>query len=165
MKSTLLKLPPSDDVPNLDQVQFCIGRIVDITDDYRAKIDYPGNPLGPVIARSVVRESDCEGLLDATVMLIFENSDPTLPIIIGLVHENINTPNMHETFDVPSAKQHEVGIDGKRLVFEADKEIVLRCGRSSMTLRADGKVIVKGKNLVSRASVANKIRGASVNIN
>ena len=165
MKNALLKLTTSGEIHKSDKITTCIGQIVDITDDYRAKIDYPSNPLGPVIARSVIRASDCEDLLHAPVMLVFENGDPALPIIAGLVHESIFTPNIHEILDVPGTKRHEVVLDGKRIVFEADTEIILRCGRSSITLHADGKIVVKGKNLVSRASAANKIKGSIVNIN
>jgi hypothetical protein len=32
-------------------------------------------------------------------------------------------------------------------------------------MRADGKLVVKGTELVSKASATNKIRGASVQIN
>jgi len=165
MKSSLLKFAVSDENFNPETITTCIGQIVEITEDYRAKIDYPGNPSGPVIARSIIRVPDYESLLHAPVMLIFEASDPALPIIIGLIHESIFTPNIQEVFDVPKTKRHKVDIDGKRIVLEADKEIVLRCGRSSITLGANGKIVVKGKDLVSRASAANKIKGASVNIN
>jgi hypothetical protein len=56
-------------------------------------------------------------------------------------------------------------IDGRRLVLEGHEEIVLRCGRGSITLTANGKIVLKGTELVSRSSGTNKIRGAAVNIN
>ncbi|MCC6418741.1 MAG: hypothetical protein IT429_10940, partial [Gemmataceae bacterium] len=49
--------------------------------------------------------------------------------------------------------------------FDAKEEIVLRCGKSSITLRKDGKVVVLGAEVVSRASGTNKIKGAAVRIN
>lgn len=56
-------------------------------------------------------------------------------------------------------------VDGERLVLEAEKEIVLRCGKSSITLTADGRVNVKGKQLLSRADGQNRVQGASVQLN
>ena len=165
MKNALLKLPTSGEIHKPDIATTLVGQIVEITEDSRAKIDYPGNPLEPVIARSVLRVPDYEDLLHAPVMLVFENGDPALPIIAGLVHEHIKTTHIHEVFDVPVEKQHKIALDGKRLVLTADKEIVLRCGKSSITLCANGRVVVKGKNLISRASASNKIKGACVNIN
>lgn len=56
-------------------------------------------------------------------------------------------------------------IDGERLVLEADKEIVLRCGKSSITLKADGRVQVKGTQVLSRADGQNRVQGATVQLN
>ena len=41
----------------------------------------------------------------------------------------------------------------------------LVCGNSSVTLYSDGRVIVKGAELLTRATGTNRIRGASVQIN
>jgi hypothetical protein len=51
------------------------------------------------------------------------------------------------------------------LVFEATREVVLRCGPSSLTLRKDGKVLLKGAAVVSHATGLNRIKGAAVQIN
>lgn len=53
----------------------------------------------------------------------------------------------------------------EELVFEAAKTIVLKCGASSVTLRHDGKVLIKGTELVSHAHRLNRIKGGSVAIN
>jgi hypothetical protein len=51
------------------------------------------------------------------------------------------------------------------LVVEAKKRLDLICGQSSIVLRRDGKLVVKGVDVVSRAKRNNKIKGGSVNIN
>lgn len=51
------------------------------------------------------------------------------------------------------------------LLLEADREVVIRCGKASITLTADGKIIIKGANLLSTSSGQHRIRGASVSIN
>ena len=48
---------------------------------------------------------------------------------------------------------------------DAEREIVLRCGDSSITLTRAGKVIIKGKYILNRSSGYNKIKGAAVEIN
>ncbi|MEM8713327.1 MAG: hypothetical protein AAGG01_20465 [Planctomycetota bacterium] len=48
---------------------------------------------------------------------------------------------------------------------EAGKELVIACGRAKIALRSDGRIEIRGGQLVSRASGTNKIRGASVEIN
>lgn len=51
------------------------------------------------------------------------------------------------------------------LVLEARKSLVLRCGDGSITIREDGKILIKGKDLVSHAKRVNRIKGGSVAIN
>lgn len=62
-------------------------------------------------------------------------------------------------------EQQEVEVDGRRIVFTAKDEIVLRCGKSSITLTRAGKIIISGEYVVSRSSGVNRIRGGSVQIN
>ena len=51
------------------------------------------------------------------------------------------------------------------LVIEAKKNLTLKCGDGSITLRKDGKILIKGKDLVSQARRTNRIKGGSVAIN
>lgn len=61
--------------------------------------------------------------------------------------------------------EQEIEVDGKRIVFTAKNEIVLRCGKSSITLTRAGKIIISGEYVVSRSAGVNRIRGGSVQIN
>jgi hypothetical protein len=51
------------------------------------------------------------------------------------------------------------------IVLRAEHRLELTCGRASLTMNADGTVVLKGTTVVSRASGVNKIRGAAVRIN
>lgn len=51
------------------------------------------------------------------------------------------------------------------IVLEARRGMTLRVGEGSITLRADGKILIKGKDLVSHARRMNRIRGGSVSLN
>ena len=57
-----------------------------------------------------------------------------------------------------------VEIDGETLTLSAEREIVLRCGKASLTLTRAGKVLIRGAYLLSRSSGANRIKGGSVQI-
>ncbi|MDQ3998540.1 MAG: hypothetical protein M3303_16135 [Gemmatimonadota bacterium] len=50
------------------------------------------------------------------------------------------------------------------LVIEAAKTLTLKVGDGSITIR-DGKILIKGKDLVSHAARTNRIKGGSVAIN
>ncbi len=51
------------------------------------------------------------------------------------------------------------------LLLTANQKITIRCGESSITLTAAGKIILRGKYIVSRSSGVQRIKGGSVQIN
>ena len=59
----------------------------------------------------------------------------------------------------------EARIDGRRVELEGRDEIVLRCGEASITLRRNGRVVIKGIQVETRAAGVNRIKGGSVSIN
>jgi hypothetical protein len=53
----------------------------------------------------------------------------------------------------------------EEILLEARKGLTLKVGEGSITLREDGKVLIRGRDLVSHARRTNRIRGGSVSIN
>jgi Domain of unknown function (DUF6484) len=92
------------------------------------------------------------------VVVSFERGDVRRPIVMGVLQE-VPSPAAEKPADV------EVQADAARYVISAEREIVLRCGDASITLTRAGKVIIKGKYVLSRSSGYNKIKGAAVDIN
>ncbi len=105
----------------------------------------------------------CKGL---RAIAGFEDGDEERPILLGL----LDAPPAAETseaavhVDAP-ARPEEARLDGERVVLSADKEIVLKCGRASITLTRAGKVLIRGAYLLNRSSGVNRIKGGSVQIN
>ncbi len=146
-----------------------VGRIVRIDESGFPWVDFPGNVLGPVIARTTsmaraeaFRTGNPKG---REVLLSFENNDPKLPIIVDYMHSLIHDIAEHPTTVIEADEQGEAIVDGKRLVLEAENEIVLKCGKASITLTKAGKVLIKGEYVLSHSSGNNRIRGVSVSIN
>lgn len=137
----------------------CCGRVVEIDSERRPIVDFAGNPGGPVLARCVAAVTlDARVPSDETpVLLAFEQGDPARPIIVGIVQTALPTAKADRS-------QHAI-IDGRKVILKGDEEVTLVCGKSSITLSKDGRIHLRGAEIVSRASGANKIRGASVNIN
>lgn len=97
-------------------------------------------------------------LVGREVVLAFENGDASLPIIMGVIAP-------HPLPVAATAEETTACVDGERVVIEGRKEIVLKCGKASITLTKAGKVLIKGAYLSSRSSGVNRIRGGSVHIN
>jgi hypothetical protein len=53
----------------------------------------------------------------------------------------------------------------EEILLEATKGLTLKVGDGSITLREDGKILIRGRDLVSHARRTNRIRGGSVSIN
>ena len=103
------------------------------------------------------------------VLIVFEQGDPDRPIIVGLMENPLEDMLFREP-DFPhpcktSEQPSEALIDGRRVTIEAQEEIVLKCGSGSITLRKDGKIVIKGTHLLSRSSGPVRVKGGSVNIN
>lgn len=138
-----------------------VGKITSVKETGHILVDYPHNPFGPLPARSTV-DTTFEDQ-NRHVLLTFENNDPRLPIIIGLIQDQPVILTKEIALD--KKQIGDIMVDGERVVFNAKKEIELRCGKSSLIMKKDGRVVIKGTQLVSRASGMNKIKGAAVKIN
>lgn len=55
--------------------------------------------------------------------------------------------------------------DREKVRIEAERELVLRCGDASITLRHDGKVLTRADDVATVARRRNRIKGGSVDIN
>lgn len=51
------------------------------------------------------------------------------------------------------------------LTFEARQKITLRCGKSSITLHPNGKIVLKGEYILSDAEGINRIAGGHIELN
>jgi hypothetical protein len=146
-----------------------MGQIVQLTHEGRALVDFDG-AAQPVEAASALGDSAVAGVnLVGLPVLLWIDPASNSPVILGIVRDRV-------VADRPASEKHskrrttkpealQVQVDGERLVLEAKQQIELRCGESSITLRKDGKILIKGADLVSRASRSNRIKGASVEIN
>ena len=133
-----------------------VGKLLGHSDMGAPLVVFPGcSTKQGMPARTTV---PCKGALGQEVVLIFERGDPCKPIILGLLQSHPPDP-------VPAPLPIQAIIDGERLVFTAEKEIVLRCGNASLTLTQAGKVLLQGAYVSSRASGVNRIKGGSVQIN
>jgi len=125
------------------------GEIVSTTADGQVSVDYPQNSLGPLSARTLMEDL----YLGAKVLLAFDGGDPTRPIILGILHDQARTAG------------RTIRLKASRIVLEAEDELLLQCGEASFEARRNGRVDLKGRDVVSRATRTNKVRGSTVLVN
>jgi hypothetical protein len=143
-----------------------LGRIVGVDAEGAVTVEIPGRSGSPLAARLAAPLSRDELLTAAqtsrAAVLVFENGDPVLPIIVGLVREAVSTRGSTEP---AAAHVIEADVDGKRVRITAQDEIVLECGSASITLRRNGRVVVRGTYVESYSDGTNRIKGGQVRIN
>jgi hypothetical protein len=136
------------------------GTLLALTDDGRtALVGYPGQPGAAALrASSVV---DLHGPhIGQSVVLMFEQGDVHKPIVMGVLR---GATGWGEA-DTPPATV-DVDADGRRMTVSASEQLVLRCGKASITLTKAGKVLIDGSYVLSRSSGVNRIKGGSVQLN
>jgi hypothetical protein len=130
-----------------------IGTLLELDVIGSPRVDYPGNRAGALPARSLAALDS--GKVGREVALMFESGDPSKPILLGVLQRQGR----------PETKALQVELNGETLTFTGREEIVLKCGKSSLTLTRAGKVLLRGAYVSSRSSGVNRIKGGSVQIN
>lgn len=51
------------------------------------------------------------------------------------------------------------------LLIESHNSLTLRCGKSSITLHANGKIVLRGEYILSDAEGVNRIAGGQIELN
>lgn len=155
------------------QVQgVLVGTFLGCNAAHEPLVTFPGAPHAQIVARLAGYEPEFaaapEQFVGRKLLLAFEGGDALQPLILGLVRETLATapaPESRANPSLPGEAGQALTVNGRSLHFDAQEEIVFRCGQGSITVRADGSILIKGTKLMSRASEVNKIRGASVQIN
>jgi hypothetical protein len=151
-----------------------IGRISALDTDGRVRVlvqdlDQPV-PARLAIAVSTQRIHAAIESRQETV-LVFEDGDLRLPIIVGFLEPLSEDPPESDVAVADKAGQRdmpqvvEADVDGKRVRLVAKDEIVLQCGESSITLRRNGRVVIRGTHIESYSDGTNRIKGGQVRIN
>jgi hypothetical protein len=131
-------------------------------------VELPGS--GRVRARSMV-PVDGAALAAAggrrEVVLLFEDGDLARPIVAGFLEPEVATPALDAVLAgaADAAIPDVAEVDGRRVVLEGKDEVVLRCGKASITLRRDGKIVLRGAYVETHAEGTNRIKGGTVKIN
>jgi hypothetical protein len=155
--------------------EIIIGVITDINAEGKPMVDFNDNPSNqPLAALATVAVHRQH--IHRQVALLFANGNPQSPVIMGLIHNPLdalleNHPAENtvsepaDTTALATESEQEVTVDGRRVIIEGKEEVVLKCGDSSITLTRAGKILIRGKYLLSRSSGVNRIMGGSVQVN
>lgn len=148
-----------------------VGRITGF-EGGRFMVTFEGACESPTEARSTVPLSAVQRCRAAEqraeVLLVFEGGDPGRPIVIGLLQPDVAMLDLVLQDDEGAETERPnlaVSVDGESQRIEAKDELVLQCGEASITLRNNGKIVLRGTYIESHAQGTNRIKGGTVCIN
>ena len=170
--------------PALAPGEIVLGYLKGIDSNGNPLVIYPqlpsANPAGAVSTVPVTQQH-----IGRQVALLFAYGDYHQPVIMGFIYcplddllenfsftkvEAVSSTNASAYATDPVERSSKtdletVRVDGERVVIEGKEEIVLKCGEASITLTNTGKILIRGKYLLSRSSGVNRILGGSVQVN
>jgi hypothetical protein len=132
--------------------QTLTGWVVDTNGEGQPVVDFEGNLTGPQVARRLV-PLDGQALREAMaarqpVQLRFEEGNMRRPIIVGLAPKSEGLETSTKDFQVVE------GRDG----------LIFRCGKASIVLLRNGKIVLKGTYVETHSEGVNRIKGGVVDI-
>ncbi|MBZ9870523.1 DUF6484 domain-containing protein [Mesorhizobium sp. BR1-1-9] len=130
-----------------------IGIFLGFDDAASPLVVFPGNPEETALpARSLTALTS--DMIGSEVALLFQEGDPAKPLIVGRVVE-------------PARKiaAPQIVRDGEGVRIIGEERIELRCGKATILMEKDGRIIIRGTYVTSHASAANRIRGGSIDLN
>ncbi len=110
---------------------------------------------GEIILARIIRGLRRDDLVDQDgtareLLVVFARGKKTQAVITGVL--------------AADAGQTSSGVP-EQVVIEAGAELVLKCGDGTISVRKDGKVVVRGTHLLSRSSGPIRLKGGHVEIN
>jgi hypothetical protein len=135
-----------------------IGVLMGFDDNGAPMVVFPGNLVERAVPARTTASLEHDHI-GAEVALLFEQGDPARPLIMGRIL------HLEVTLNPAENRRYQAIIDDQRLELKAEREIVLRCGKASITLTRAGKILLRGTYLFSRSTGVNKIKGGSIQLN
>lgn len=139
-----------------------LGEVVGVDQAGRPLVRCSGfDPDQPIACQTLspVRLED----IGRQAALMFPGGDASRPLLMGLVQTRVK-PDEANSKGAPLPELSVIA-DESRVEIRAEREIVLRCGKASITLTRAGKILLRGAYVLSRSSGVNRIKGGSVQIN
>jgi len=166
--TTMEVMPDRRSTGVFDAASAHLATIFSITDDGipEVQIDSDSPKVPARLAVAVTRARiETAIVLQQPAVVVFENGNRSKPIIVGFIQTLQPEPAAPETDPTEKSPVVEADVDGKRVRLTAHDEIVLECGPASVTLRRNGRVIIRGTYVETRSEGTNRIKGGQVQIN
>ena len=139
-----------------------VAKVREVTDDGLV-LGLDSGLLAVARMTKEVARTPPEELRKSEVLVLFEGGDPESPIAIAVLH-SAGSGNLKPDVETGHTPLRSV-VDDEQVILDAKRKIELRCGKGSITITPDGKIVLRGTHLLSRSSGPLRIKGGHVDIN
>lgn len=177
--STKMNLSLSSNNELTSQSSLLIGKVVSINDHGNPMIAYDEITQAlPIEALTTVPLNDAS--IGKDVAVSFAQNQGGTPIVMGVIRRILDEvisqqvdalvsseavqDEAHNSLNAGVTKP-EIIVDGNKLELSAADEITLRCGKSSITLNKNGKILIKGEHMLNRITGSYKVKSGSIQLN
>lgn len=124
-----------------------------------------GNAQGTVVAIRPDGMIDVRGPSGDTVVCAWLESSGNNGIVLSPGDAVLYSQHAEGAPPIVLGRIGRYGQPAARIELEAGQTLSLKCGEASIDLRADGKVMVRGEDVLLRAKGTQRIRAGTVSIN
>jgi hypothetical protein len=128
------------------------GTVARLCEDLSVVVVRDGAPADIVCDRLETGGDDVHLAVGDAVLIWESGNQGERGVLFGRIGPSLSPPADKD--DVP-----------EEVVVEASETLVLRVGDGSIALTADGRILIKGTDLVSHATRLNRVKGGAVAIN
>jgi len=139
-----------------------VGRVIDLPENGYLLVKPESGQVRRARMVSSLAGTKPEYLIGQDVVLIFENNDPDKPIAVACLQP---TGDFVSALRAAEKNDVEATVDGEKVLIQARQKLELRVGKASIVIDANGKITIRGANLLSRSTGPIRIKGGHVEIN
>ena len=144
--------------PEMEPRPACVGNVARVDGQGAVYVEFRGSlgrPTRALIASTAFSElASRASVLGQRVLLNFDGGDPRAPVVVAVVCDTLE-----------SAMPVERLLRAPRVKVVAEEHLELSCGKSSMRLDREGRLVLRAEDVVSRGVRSNKVKGGAVSIN
>lgn len=134
-----------------------IGEIASVSEVGEVFVLLPSDwtrPVRALVLGGALGQGECDLVRKRVLVVAIDGS---MPVVVGVVEDRIR--EVHRN----GSRADDGSVDDVRI--EAAKSITLACGKASISALRNGKIVIRGSEVTTRASGASKIKGSTVKIN
>lgn len=157
-----------------------IGKVVAFNDRGNPLVSYDDKTKQtPIEALTTVPLSS--DTIGKEVAISFATNNGVVAIVMGVIRRALDdvlefqstqnteklsvTGNTNIENNIEGSSKKEAIVDGEKLELSATEEVTIRCGKASITLNKNGKILIKGEHMLNRTSGSYRIKSGSIQLN